>query len=158
MDRGSLVERNLASVLNKSAEEIRQMPQETDQFFILKLNKELVVHHNVLYALKNKSFRMLVGIKGGIPATFLGRCPELDGETVSELLNIIAKDLSHQSHPLYSEFGIFIPVPGDYRTSALPIPFFDEFVNMTDPFSVDWSILTNNEKLQVIVLSYDIVL
>lgn len=144
MDRASLVDRNLELVSSKDP---RKMPQETDQFFNLKLNNNTAAHRNVLYALRNKTFRKLVGDKGGIPATFLGRCPQLDGETITDLLDIVVKDPHHQRHPFYGESGIFIPVPGDYTSSALPIPFFDEFVNMTDPFNVLWSVLTNDQKI-----------
>jgi hypothetical protein len=153
MARELVIEKNIQNVWDKTPTQIRETPQETDQSFILKMDK-LITHPNVLRALQNGTFRRLVGIKGGIPATFLGRCPELDGETITDMLNIVVKNQYHQHHPLYCEFGTFIPVPGDYETSALPIPYFDEFVNMKNPFEIDWLVLTNDLK----IASYRIIL
>lgn len=129
-EKSAIVETNVSSVRAMSPGEIKAIHAEfssNNSTFLILFNK-VASCDSVLNALKDGTFRSLVG-ENGVPATLWDRCSELDPETVEGYIK------SSRIHPFFSNRGIF--VSPNHNSSALPIPYFERFMEMRDP-NVDW--------------------
>jgi hypothetical protein len=157
------IKKNVSTTLAMSTEDIvNEVTENTKKegVVIFDLNGESIIeslkaisldikeHYNIHYrygwgpfrdanSIISKNYILLNSVNSFEPNV---RCPNMDGTTYSSVVSITKQMVRGFSH---SNLSVTIPTIGnsdnDFTVASMALPLFDEFVDLLDPYSVDWA-------------------
>jgi hypothetical protein len=146
--RATTIKGNVARVGKMTREDQLEYIASIDNWMLVDVAPQLVPKLAYLGQSSAVTFRQAVAEGQLGPECSVGlldRCPELDGTTVSCLVD---QTRALQSHPMSGDLALALPQGSEARhRSSVPIPFLPIFLEMKSPYGVNWCELANDPSV-----------